>query len=274
MAGREDGAMLSSLAPARRRLALVVLAVALLSVVLVGVLVVRGREPAVTPVAQDRPGPVLLVPGYGGSTTALKVLAATLRAQGRDVTVVALAGDGTGDLRDQTHVLDAAARAATLRTGAESVDVVGYSAGGVVTRLWVRDHDGDALARRVVTLGSPNHGTSVAAIAADVTPDSCPLGCQQLAPDSDLLRSLNAGDETPPGPVFVSVWTTADRVVTPPASARLDGALDLPVQSVCPRSRVEHGELPSDPQVQAIVLAALGADAPAVPTVCRAVPGS
>lgn len=261
--------MLASLAPARRRLVLAVLAVILLVGVLVGVAVVRGMEPAVTPVAQDRPGPVLLVPGYGGSTTALQVLAETLRGLGRDVTVVTLAGDGTGDLRDQAAVLDAAARAATDRTGARSVDVVGYSAGGVVARLWVRDDGGDALARRVVTLGSPHHGTSVAAIAADITPDSCPLGCRQLAPDSDLLRSLNAGDETPSGPVFVSVWSTADRVVIPPASARLDGALDVPVQSVCPRSRVEHGELPVDLQVQAIVLAELGAGDPVVPTTCR-----
>jgi triacylglycerol esterase/lipase EstA (alpha/beta hydrolase family) len=266
--------MLSSLAPARRRLVLVVLAAALLSVVLVGVQVVRGLEPAVTPVAQDQPGPVLLVPGYGGSTTALEVLAATLRRQGRDVTVVVLAGDGTGDLRVQAGVLDGAARAAAERTGSESVDVVGYSAGGVVARLWVRDDGGDALARRVVTLGSPHHGTSVAAIAADVTPDSCPVGCQQLAPDSDLLRALNAGDETPPGPVFVSVWTTADRVVKPPASARLDGALDVRVQSVCPRSRVGHGELPIDPQVQAIVLAVLSVDTPAVPTACSTVRAS
>lgn len=266
--------MLSALAPARRRFFLAVLGVVLLGLVLVGVRVARGLGSDVVPVAQDQPGPVLLVPGYGGSTIALEALAATLRDQGRDVTVVALAGDGTGDLRDQTHVLDAAARAATLRTGAESVDVVGYSAGGVVARLWVRDHDGDALARRVVTLGSPHHGTSVAAIAADVTPDSCPVGCRQLAPDSDLLRQLNAGDETPDGPVFVSVWTTADRVVTPPASARLDGALDVRVQSVCPRSRVGHGELPIDPQVQAIVLAVLSVDVPTVPTACSTVRAS
>lgn len=261
--------MLSSLAPARRRLVVAALAALFLAALVVGVGVVRGVDPGVTPVAQDRPGPVLLVPGYGGSTTALDVLAGFLRRQGRDVTVVILAGDGTGDLHDQAEVLDVAARAAAERTGQRSVDVVGYSAGGVVARLWVREDGGDALARRVVTLGSPHHGTTVAGFAADVTPDSCPVGCRQLAPDSDLLRSLNAGDETPPGPVFVSVWSTADRVVTPPASARLDGALDVPVQSVCPRSRVAHGELPSDPQVQAIVLAELGAADPVVPATCR-----
>jgi triacylglycerol lipase len=60
----------------------------------------------------------------------------------------------------------------------------------------------------------------------------------------------------------VSVWTTADQTVTPPDSARLDGAVDLTVQSVCADSRVAHGQLPSDPLVQGIVLAELAAGPP------------
>ena len=60
----------------------------------------------------------------------------------------------------------------------------------------------------------------------------------QLGTDSDLLFRLNAGDETPDGPTWVSIWTTQDRTVTPPDSARLEGALNLPVQSVCAEARV------------------------------------
>ena len=39
--------------------------------------------------------------------------------------------------------------------------------------------------------------------------------------------------------------------MTPPDSARLDGALNIPVQSVCAGAQVGHGELPRDPFVQA-----------------------
>lgn len=254
---------LRSLSPARRRLVLILLsAVIVAALALTAAVVWRTAADAVTPVAQDRPGPVLLVPGYGGSTEALDVLAGVLRAEGKDATVLDLAGDGTGDLREQAQVLADAVDAALARTGAASVDVVGYSAGGVVTRLWVRDFGGGSLARRVVTLGSPHHGTTVAALALSVAPDECPLGCQQLIPDSDLLRELNAGDETPDGPAYVSVWTTVDEVVTPPESARLEGALNLVVQEICAASQVPHGSLPLDPVVSGIVVLQLSAGSP------------
>jgi len=220
-------------------------------------LVLTSREADPSPVSQEKPGPVLLVPGYGGSTASLQRLADRLAGAGRDATVVRLPGGGTGDLAQSAAALGLAADAALARTGAQSVDVIGYSAGGVVARLWAAEEGGDGVARRIITLGSPHHGTTLADFAGDVAPAQCPLGCQQLATDSPLLTRLNAADETPEGPTWVSVWTTRDRTVTPPESARLEGALNLPVQSVCPDTRVSHGQLPTDPLVQQIILTEL-----------------
>jgi len=257
--------VLASLSPARRRFVLTLLVgVLAVAVAAAGVRVIRrAGSGGVHPVRQDLAGPVLLVPGYGGALQAVRILAETLRQNGRDATVVELAGDGRGDLRTQAKVLAAAAERSMSRSGAESVDVVGYSAGGVVARLWVREYGGASVARRVLTLGSPHHGTTVADLAVETV--GCPTACRQLAPDSDLLRRLNAGDETPLGPRFISIWSTADDVVTPPDSARLDGALNLTVQGLCPAAQPSHASLPTHPVVLTLVVAELGTAPPAVP---------
>jgi triacylglycerol esterase/lipase EstA (alpha/beta hydrolase family) len=255
--------VLAGLSPARRRVVLALVAVLVVAAgVLTAVLLSRPGSSAAGPVPQDRPGPVLLVPGYGGGTAALQPLADLLVARGRDATVVALPGDGTGDLEESADALDDAVTQALDRTGEETVDLVGYSAGGVVARLWVADGNA-SLTRRVVTLGSPHHGTSVADLAGSLAPDQCPEGCRQLATGSDLLARLNAGDETPEGPTWVSIWTTEDQTVTPPESARLDGALNVTVQSVCAGVQVGHGDLPRF--AVPLVLAQLAAGDPVEP---------
>jgi triacylglycerol lipase len=219
--------------------------------------------------AQDRPGPVLLVPGYGGRTSDLSVLAARIRATGREAIVVQLPGNGTGDLTADARALNGAV-ARALASGAPSVDVIGYSAGGVVALLWARNDDGAQKARRVFTLGSPFHGTAVAAAAEAFVPSLCPVACRQLVPGSSLLARLDA-TAVPARPAWLSLWSTDDLVVTPPESARLSGAIDVPLQSVCPGSQVSHTQLPTDPVVSAIVLRAIGRAPLRYPTaaVCR-----
>jgi triacylglycerol lipase len=224
----------------------------------------RAPQRAFVGAPQDQPGPVVLVPGYGGGTRSLERLARKLRATGRTAEVFTLPGDGTGDLRAQAAAL--APFVERVRGDAPSVDVIGYSAGGVVTRLWVTELGGRAVARRVVTLGSPHHGTRVAGLARAFAASSCPEACHQLAPDSPVLGELNDGDQTPSGPRWTSVWTDFDQVVTPPDSGRLEGATDIRLQSVCADERVDHSGLPDAPLVAGIVLEAVGSAASAAPT--------
>jgi triacylglycerol esterase/lipase EstA (alpha/beta hydrolase family) len=258
--------VLDSLSPARRRLVLLLVgAVGVLALGVLALVVVRATTGWASPVSQDDPGPVLLVSGYGGSTQSLEPLRSTLEGAGRDVVVVPPVGAGTGDITVQAKALGEQADAAMRRFGATSVDVVGYSAGGVVAREWVRSFDGASSARRVLSVGSPQHGTTVAELGAGLG-TRCPTACRQLVPDSRLLRELNARDETPTGPAFVSVWSSKDEVVVPTDSARLAGALNFTVQSVCPDARTSHGELPGDPVVQAALGTVLGRSAPRAPT--------
>jgi hypothetical protein len=245
----------SGLSPRRRTLLISLALLVALPVAASVWLLLAGHRPGRVP-SQDLPGAVLLVPGYGGGTGGVNVLAERIRATGRVAIVVRMPGDGTGDLREQGNVLDAYA-AQAIRDGAPSVDVIGYSAGGVVTRVWVQEHDGTRKARRIVTLGSPHHGTDLAAAGAAAVPAACPVACQQLAPGSRLLAELDTPVTTPPA--WLSLWTVQDQTVTPPDSARLDGAVNVALQSVCPNLRVDHSGLPSDPFVTKVVLAALGA---------------
>jgi len=248
--------------PRRRWLIGTLTVLVVLAALVVGVRVLAGRAPAVDPASRPAPdalGPVLLVPGYGGSRDGLLALAARIEGTGRAAEVLTLVGDGTGDLSAQVRVLSGAVDEA-LAGGAPSVDVVGYSAGGVVAGLWLaRDVSTAAKVRRVITLGAPLHGTRTAAAAAAESPDSCPPGCRQLATGSAELAELaraRVGQALP----WLSIWTADDQTVVPPDSARLDGALNVEVQDVCPGARVQHGELPTDGVVTGLVLRAIGAD--------------
>jgi triacylglycerol lipase len=258
--------VLDALSPQRRRTVIGAGGLLLLLIMTLAVFaVVRVAAKSVDPVPQAAPGPVLLVPGYGGNVDSLQPLAAALRSAGRSVVIVEPLGDGTGDLRQQAEHLADVAERVREDAGAASVDIVGYSAGGVVARLWVREKGGAEMTRRVLTLGSPHHGTSQAALGAEFA-GSCPPACEQLVPDSDLLRRLNAGDETPAGPLWATVRSTNDQVVTPVDSAALSGALNIVVQQVCPRAAAAHGDLPSDPVVVAALSSVLGVSAPQVPS--------
>jgi hypothetical protein len=139
------------------------------------------------------------------------------------------------------------------------VDVIGYSAGGVVVRIWVDRLGGAHKARRIITLGSPLHGATIAGFAAVfASPSLCPAACRQLAPFSDLLRRLNE-HRIPRQLPWLSIWSRDDTTVTPPGSARLAGAVNVVAQSVCPGEVISHSGLPTDPLIEGMILTDLGA---------------
>ena len=257
-------ARLAALSPRRRALAALVAVIAVALAAFGGVrLAQAGNGPVPAVPTSSRPSYVLLVPGYGGSTTALSQLAGRIRATGRTATVVQLAGNGTGDLVAQARVLNGYVNDA-LKDGSGPVTVIGYSAGGVVAWLWDVGYGGAAKARKIITLGSPLHGAQLAALGAAFVPGECPTACQQLVPGSSLLSALQ-GSPASARPPWLSLWTTDDQVVQPPDSAQLAGAVNVPLQSVCPGVVVQHGGLPTSPLVTGIVLRALGSKPLAAP---------
>jgi triacylglycerol lipase len=247
------GFMLRSLSPRRR---LLLLAVTLLAVAgsLAGLLI--GLRPGQIAKPPEGPVPIVLVHGYDGTPASFSALAARLRTAGRQVVTVQLPDRGTGDIELSAGVVARAVDA----TGAARVDLVGYSAGGIVVRDYLRQPGRAAHARHVVLLGTPNHGAQLAGLASLLGPQLCNGACAQLAPGSPLLERLNRlvnGVETPAGPDVTSIWTALDRTVTPPSSAALAGALNIRLQDVCADSVVDHGDLVRDPLAVGLVVRAV-----------------
>ncbi len=201
-----------------------------------------------------KPGPVIIVPGYGGDRQMLDPLAAALRKAGRTTITLDLPDNATGDLRGQAQVLGAQV-SAELKGGAASVDLVGYSAGGIVVALYAQSDPSHV--RRVVTLGAPLHGTRIAGLAEGLLPSACPTACAQMAPGSSLLSSLSAAAPARTGVPWLSMWTSHDEVVVPATSAQFDGARNVELQSICPDDAARHTTLPADPLAIGLTASAL-----------------
>jgi len=240
--------MLKDLSPRRR--SLVGAGFVILVLLGLGVLWARAIE---EPLRSDGVVPVILVHGYGGNAASMSTLAAALHNAGREVVAVELPASGTGDFASSVDAVEDAIDGAR----APVVDLVGFSAGGVIVRAYVDDAGAGTRARHVVMLGAPNHGAELAGIAASTDPGACSGACAQLVPGSSFLTELNEPDETPGTAQYASIWTALDETVTPPASAVIDGAVNVRLQDVCPDSTAGHGDLVRDPLALGLVLEAL-----------------
>ena len=250
-----DRLPLGGLAPRRRLFVLVMAAIVLAVSAVVAVSV--AREYAVPPqAAPDDMGPVVLVPGYGGNSAALQALALRLRVVGRPAVVVDLPNGGTGDFAGQAAEIDDTVRDLIRHDGATAVDLVGYSAGGVASWLYLQTGTTAPAVRRVVTLGSPLQGADLAAAGGALVPGVCPRACQQLAPGSALLTRLASAPR--PDVPWLSLWTDQDETVTPPESSALPGTRSIRLQQVCDGILIGHGQLPTAGLAIGLTLRALG----------------
>jgi pimeloyl-ACP methyl ester carboxylesterase len=217
--------------------------IAVLLVAVLGVVVWRwlDRPPTTALAAADVPGTVILIPGYGGGAGGLQGLAGHLQAQGRTV-VVADIGDGYGDIVGYGRSV-AALATSLINAGAPSVDLVGYSMGGLIARSAAASNPGAV--RRVVTVASPHAGTQLAGLGAFLgNSTNCPTACQQMAPGSDFLAALPvASDDTR----WLSAWSAGDDVVRPAESSELAGAANVEVTGRCGTGALDHGGVVQSP---------------------------
>ncbi|MEU5191081.1 alpha/beta fold hydrolase [Streptomyces klenkii] len=152
-------------------------------------------------------------------------------------------------------------------TGAEKVDIVGHSQGGMMPRYYVKFLGGADKVDDLVGIVPSNHGTkNPLAIAAGWT--ICP-SCTDQRWGSDLMKKLNEGEEAPAGPDYTVVTTRYDEVVIPYTSALLNGPAErvtnVVLQDKCKLDPFMHDQATKDPVVAQWVLNALGRKGPADP---------
>ena len=164
--------------------------------------------------------PVLLVHGFLATPTVMWPLRRRLRAAGADVHTPSLSPLVIQDVRRLAQQLDASVEAVRRRTGADVVDVVGASQGGILALWWAQHLAGWTRTRRLVMLGSPVQGTWFALAALPVL-GLVARGAWQMLPGSALLDELET--PLPPGAEVITVAMEGDPMA-PPARCHVPGA--------------------------------------------------
>ena len=131
----------------------------------------------------------------------------------------------TGDNTTHAAELARAVDALLERTGAERVDIVAHSMGGLATRKYLDDLGGAQRVRRVVLLATPNQGTYSAYL-------SFGGGRDDMIPGSPFLDSLDARPPIPEGVEALTIRTPLDVHILPAESAMLPGVTNVEV--CCP----------------------------------------
>jgi pimeloyl-ACP methyl ester carboxylesterase len=154
---------------------------------------------------------VLLVHGICGEAENWDSWEAPLEAGGF-VVEKALLFPNTQPVRDMEIQLNQQISSILAVKDVHSLQVVAHSMGGLVTRAYIACHP--QIVRRLVMLGTPNHGTVVAQLIAPNAPawrpfgklgwlgsacdfQSAPRGVRDLVPGSRLLTFLNTGQWEP-----------------------------------------------------------------------------
>lgn len=190
--------------------------------------------------------PILLVHGIGDNRSAFSILRRTLRRKGYGRITTVNYSPFTSDIRKAAANLARHVERVCQQTGYEQVFVVGHSLGGIIARYYVQCHGGDERVHTLITLGSPHAGTQLARLAP------IPV-CQQLRPNSDLMRELASPADCRTR--FVAIYSDRDEVVLPNRSATLQHP-DLSVTRV-PVHGVGHLALLVNSAVVHAVAAAL-----------------
>ena len=121
-----------------------------------------------------------------------------------------------GSIDHYAAAIDAAVQRLEAATGQAPV-LVGHSMGGLAIRAWLSAFDADARAHRIVTIGSPHHGTWLARWSRTTNG-------KQMRLHSEWLQRLQAREPAGRHARFTCFYGHCDNIVFPVMTATLGGA--------------------------------------------------
>ena len=156
-----------------------------------------------------------------------------------------------GSIDDYVPIIDDAVQRVADATGMAPL-VVCHSMGGLAARAWLRDRHCDARVHRVVTIGTPHHGTWPGQF-------SHVSNGRQMRLNSDWLQQLAANEPPVRASLFTCYYSNCDNIVFPASGATLAGADNRFLPGVA------HVAMAFDARVVRETMALLDATRPAPP---------
>lgn len=223
------------------RLALVALCLSLL----------HTGEPRVFARAVPQEGdPVLVIGGFNAEVDIIEELRSTLAGRGFTTFSMVLPGvpSGTAPISESAAAVARTVTDIRQHTGAERVDLVAHSMGGLAQRHYVKFLGGLDSIGTYIEFGTPVNGESMAQLCSPLWP-----GCRDLVPGSPFLRQLNNPPAVPPGLPAYHLYSEDAGAERDP----LPGAVNASVQQFCPGRHVTHRDEPRDAAFQDLIDSAL-----------------
>ena len=212
--------------------------------------------PRARPTRRIYPGsprlPVLLLHGYGCNSGYWAKLIPLLDAAGISHACADLEPLG-GAIDGYVPAVASAVDALCADSGAAQVVILAHSMGGLVARAYLRQH-GAARVARVITLGTPHHGTSLANLGLGANARQMRRARRGELPESDWLRALAGEEGQAQRALITSIYSHHDNIVAPQTSSYLSGARNIALGGI------GHVALGSNKQVLSCIMHELARD--------------
>jgi len=140
-----------------------------------------------------------------------------------------------GSIDHYAGIVDDAVKRIEKATGHAPV-IVAHSMGGLATRAWLDAHQGDLRVSRVITVGTPHHGTYLGRYALS-------SNTRQMNLSSDWQRRLASREPASRFERFTCFYGNCDNIVFPASTATLPGADNRHIPGVAHVHMAHHDEV-------------------------------